>query len=455
MGGVSGILYPYQRRWINDKSRFKLGLFARQAGKTFTTTLEIVEDVLLAEALGQRVRWVILSRGERQAKEAMDEGVKLHLRAMGAAFEYFESDFKGVNDATYKQLEIVFPHGSKITALPANPDTARGYSANVFLDEFGFHKDSREIWKALFPVISAPGLKLRVTSTPNGRKNKFYDLATGADTTWSRHKVDIHQAVAEGLDRDIPELRAGLSDEDAWASEYELSFADDADSWLSYDLIASAEHEDAGLPEFYMGGLVTVGVDIAARKDLWAGIPFEEVGDVAWCREVQTRKGARFSEHLDILRGFDKGYRVSKFVMDQTGMGEGPVQDAQDAFGQYRVEGVLMSPQRQLAIVTAAVQMFQDKKVRIPQGDAALRADLHRIQKIVGPTGGNRVLTPRDASGHSDRAWAVFLALAGMANPRHPPVSVQRQPAPMIARLRRQSILSSGINKMRNWMSPR
>ena len=32
----------------------------------------------------------------------------------------------------------------------ANPDTARGFSANVFLDEFAFHKDSREIWKALF-----------------------------------------------------------------------------------------------------------------------------------------------------------------------------------------------------------------------------------------------------------------------------------------------------------------
>ena len=46
-----------------------------------------------------------------------------------------------------------------------------------FSIEFAFHKDSREIWKALFPVISA-GWKLRVVSTPNGKGNKFYELVT-------------------------------------------------------------------------------------------------------------------------------------------------------------------------------------------------------------------------------------------------------------------------------------
>ena len=34
-------LYPYQRQWLADKARFKIGMFARQTGKTFTTTLEL------------------------------------------------------------------------------------------------------------------------------------------------------------------------------------------------------------------------------------------------------------------------------------------------------------------------------------------------------------------------------------------------------------------------------
>jgi phage FluMu gp28-like protein len=34
-------LYLYQRRWLQDRARFKIGMFARQTGKTFTTTLDI------------------------------------------------------------------------------------------------------------------------------------------------------------------------------------------------------------------------------------------------------------------------------------------------------------------------------------------------------------------------------------------------------------------------------
>lgn len=177
-------LYDYQRRWVQDESRFKIAMFARQCGKTFTSTLEIVLDCLRAESQGQRRRWVILSRGERQAREAMNEGVKLHLRAMQAGFKEYETPF----DASMRSLEVELPGGSKITALPANPDTARGFSANVLLDEFAFHQDSRAIWRALFPVISKPGLKLRVISTPNGKGNKFFELMTGHDDGWSRHR---------------------------------------------------------------------------------------------------------------------------------------------------------------------------------------------------------------------------------------------------------------------------
>ena len=108
--GRSPLLYPYQRRWLGDASRFKIGMFSRQSGKTFTATLEIVLDCLSAEAAGKRARWVILSRGERQAKEAMDEGVKRHLSAFKAAFQALEYDW----NPTTKALEVVLPGGSRI-----------------------------------------------------------------------------------------------------------------------------------------------------------------------------------------------------------------------------------------------------------------------------------------------------------------------------------------------------
>jgi phage FluMu gp28-like protein len=414
---MSAILLPYQRRWIDDKSRMKIGMFARQTGKTFSTTLEIVEDCLEHDLRGARTRWVILSRGERQAKEAMNEGVKLHLKAFKCAFESLEAPFVLSDGTKISALEVSLTHGSRITALPANPDTARGFSANVFLDEFAFHQNSRAIWGALFPVISKPGLKLRITSTPNGKDNKFYELMSAEDSVWSRHRMDIYQAVAEGLERNVEELRAGLGDAELWAQEYELQFLDEAGSWLSYELILAAEHSSAGHPEAYEGGPCFLGNDIASRGDLWITAVFEEVGDVFWLRELVELKNATFARHDAEINRLMRSYRVLRLLMDQTGMGEKPVEDMQRLYGR-KVEGVLFSGSRKLDMATVSRQMFEDRRVRIPAGNLDLRADLHKVKKVIGVSGHPRLLAERDEHGHADRFWAICLALAGAAQPR-------------------------------------
>ena len=400
-------LYPYQRAWVQDESRFKIAMFARQCGKTFTSTLELALDVVRAEAEGRRTRWVILSRGERQAREAMNEGVKLHLRAMQAGFREFETEFS----ASVRALEVELPGGSRVTALPANPDTARGFSANVLLDEFAFHQDSRAIWKALFPVISKPGLKLRVISTPNGKGNKFYELMTGKDDGWSRHQTNIHQAVAQGLPRNIEELRRGAGDEDLWRQEFELEWLDEASAWLGYDLIGACENEMAGVPVNYCGGPCFVGVDIGARNDLFVIWVLELVGDVYWTREIVARKRISFAEQAALLDEMFARYQVARVCMDQTGMGEMPVEDAQRRHGSTRVEGVLFTGPNKLTLATRGKEAFEDRRIRIPAGDVVLRTDLHKLRKESGPTGAPRFVAESDSAGHADRTWACFLAV--------------------------------------------
>jgi phage FluMu gp28-like protein len=425
------LFYPYQRRWVGNDSRFKIGMFARQTGKTFTTCFEVASDCQLAELAGSRERWVILSRGERQAKEAIEEGVKRHCQALGALVKAVESDWRTAG-ASYRALEIEFSHGSKITALPANPDTARGFSANVFLDEFAFHQDSRKIWTALFPVISA-GHKLRVVSTPNGKGNKFYDLMTASSKLgtelnsvpqavkdpWYRQITDIYQAVADGLPRNIEELRAGMGDEDAWAQEYELKWLDEASAWLSFELINGCEDERAGDPDLYQGGPCFVGVDIGARNDLFVIWVDELVGDVAWCREIITGKRISFADQDALLDEVMQRYRVARCCMDQTGMGEKPVQDAQRRYGSSVVEGVLFTGPNKLIMATRGKEQFEDRKCRIPMGDNVLKADLHKLKKIAGPTGTPRFVAESDSSGHADRTWAKFLAVNAAAEGSH------------------------------------
>lgn len=447
---------PYQRRWLQDKSRFKAGMFARQTGKTFTTCGEVVEDCIDHEVISRRTRWVILSRGERQAKEAMEMNVKPFTRAFwelyrgslrGKPPEIREDEWRSPEtDATYRMFEVEMPGGSRITALPANPDTARGFSSNVLLDEFAFHQDSKRIWGALFPVISKSGLVLRVVSTPNGKSNKFYDLMTQRDSVWSRHTVDIYQAVAEGLDRNIDELRAGIGDADLWAQEYELQWLDEASAWLDYELIHACEVPDRARvramdfkegrldtlresgPELQPAkGRVYVGMDIARKKDLTCIWAAEELGDTLYPREITTMRRAPFSaQHAEIDRLMKRDNPV-RMSIDQTGMGEPFVEDAQRRWGAFKIEGVLFTLASKYALASLLKERMEDRRFRTPEGERDIRDDLHSITKAVTATGSVRLVHDGESDGHGDRFWAAGLCCNAADTPA---AKYEYQPVP-------------------------
>lgn len=403
------ILYPYQQRYLRDAARFKAGMWSRQTGKTFTTTLEAVLDVLEAEAEGRVARWTILSVSRDRALDAMDNGVKLHLRAFKQAFEALDLPFEHDELAHVVRL----PGGSYIRAIASKPSTARGMSDNLILDEFAHHQDNRAIWTALLPVVSKPGLKLRVISTPNGVGDKFHEIMTAPESIFSRHVVTIHDAVRDGLPRDVEELKRAMNDPEAWAQEFECQFVDAASSWLPYELIAACEVPEPGP---YDGGPCFVGMDFAARGDLTVIAVLEEVGDVLHCRELVELRRTSFAEQLAELDRIMREYRVTRAALDQTGLGEMPVQEAKRRHGMLRIEGVLFSAARKLDLATALKQRFEDRAIRIP-AMPELRADLHSVKREMGATGAPRLTAERGAQGHADRFWALALA-CGAADAR-------------------------------------
>jgi phage FluMu gp28-like protein len=422
---------PYQRAYKEDKARFKAAHWSRQAGKSLTNAGEAFDDCLEFMIQRKRTRWVILSRGERQSKEVMDEALKPMSRAYWEIYNELRSGYdaptveEGVFrvprsqsdriDNDYKTLEMIFPHGGRITAVPANPDTARGFSANLLLDEFALHADSERIWAACFPIVSRAGLKLRVASTGNGKKNMFYKIMTNGDPIWSRHVIDIHRAVREGLDRNVEELRRGLNDEEVWRQEYECAWLDDMGALLLMDDILACESEGAGDPSQYQGGLVYLGNDIAARGDLWVLVALEEVGDVLVTRELVVKRNISFAEQDAIMADFFNRYRVVRLAMDQTSMGEKPAEDAKRRYGASRVDGVLFSTGSKLRIATFLQQRTQNRHIRYPMGDSLLRADLTKVKRVQGPTGGVRLVAESDQTGHADRFWAFALAASAAA----------------------------------------
>lgn len=411
------LLYPYQRRWLSDQSRFKAAMMSRQTGKTFTTTLEAVLDCLAAEAEGKARRWTILSVSQARAQDAMDNGVKLHLRAMQAAF----TEANVPLEADLLAFEARLKHGSRIRCVAANPATARGMTENLILDEFAHHKDNRAIWTALLPVVSRPDLKLRVISTPGGKGDKFHEIMTSPDLakTFSRHIVTIYDAVADGLPRNIDELKSAMNDAESWAQEFECQFVDEASSWLPYELIGGCEDDTSGEPERYAGGPCYVGVDFAARGDLTVISVLEESDGVLRLREMIELSRTTFAGQLAELDRVMRDYRVSRCALDQTGLGEMPVEEARRRHGSYRMEGVLFTQARKLDMATALKERFEDRAIRIP-ARRELRDDLHSVKRTVGATGAPRLVAEREGGSHADRFWSLALAASAAQLPVAP-----------------------------------
>lgn len=405
------VLYAYQRRYLADHSRFKAGMWSRQTGKTFTTTLEAVLDILQAEASGRIARWTILSISRDRALDAMDNGVKLHLQAFKQAFEAMDEPF----DADTLAHLVKLPGGSYIRAVAAKPETARGMSDNLILDEFAHHQNNRALWHALLPVVSKPSLKVRVISTPAGVGDVFHEIMTAPDSVFSRHITTIYDAVADGLQRDVAELKRAMRDPDAWAQEFECVFLDRAArNWLSMEDILAAQAPNVTSP---CTGTVFVGMDIAARGDMTVIAVLEAVGDVLITRELVELRRTSFAAQLAELDRVLNSYRVARVAIDQTGMGEMPVEEAKRRHGSYRIEGVLFTAARKLELAVGLKDRFQQRRIRIP-ASTDLVDDLRSIRAEVAAAGLPRLMAERQGGSHGDRFWALALAVASASTER-------------------------------------
>jgi phage FluMu gp28-like protein len=454
-------LTEYQINWVNDKSRFKIGVLTRQGGKSFEAALESVDD-----GMEHKTMWVILSAGERQSKEVINK-CAMHACAYGIAIKELESEFIVDKDTKYKQLEIVLPNGTRIIGLPANPDTARGWSANIILDEFALHKDSREIWKALFPTVTR-GYKIRVISTFKGKTNKFYELFFGAPTLqkytgkdyefvgdkggWSKHFVNIDQAVEMGLKLvddqgkpcDTEDLRLALNDDDAWDEEYMCVPSDEVSAFLTHELISSCEDVKVNAAPEWMNMLIKAaetnyaeykrtkiapplpldilknvtflgdvygGMDIGRHHDLSVIWLDQKISNVLHPLAIFELRRQPYFVQMQVLHTLLACPELRRMCIDETGLGGQLVEGAQDIYGSSRVEGIAFTPESKEAIAVGLKQNFEDRGSVLPATNT-VRNSLHSVKKYATTTKHFRFDAERtEATGHADHFWAKGLAV--------------------------------------------
>ena len=397
-------LMPYQQRWVRDGSRFKIGMWSRQTGKSFATAAEAVFDCIEKP----NVRWVVLSAGERQALEWMEKA-KFWVDAFKKLRHLDEPVFsEALNavDASLSKADVRFANGSRITAIPANPATARGYSCNLILDEFAIHENPFEIWAAIIPSINSPHggeKRVRIVSTPKGRGNKFADLWEHNDA-YSKHKETIEDAVREGLKVDIEQMRAAVDDDDIWAQEFMCEFIDNTSVLLPYEMIGKCESNEIADDE---KSPLYVGMDVGRSHDLSVIVTAVKLGDVLAIKSVDELKKMPFADQLQILVGKCRDNRVRGVRIDSTGIGAMLAEEATKQIGSV-CQGVQFTVASKGEMYGLLRRRFEERSIRIPVA-RELREDLHAVQRLVSTGGNVTYAAPRNADGHSDRAAALAL----------------------------------------------
>jgi phage FluMu gp28-like protein len=373
---------------------------------------------------------IILSRSERQSLELARKCKALVNAYEGIVAQLHEN--RSFHKTSIKQHEIEFPNGSRIIALAANPDTARGYTGDIVLDEFAFHQDAEAIYKAAYGRMTRPGYQMRVISTPNGSQGKFFELAKqmaldgGSRPTrqpvklgpksWSAHWCDVNLAKQEGFPIDLEELKAGC-DEDTWLQEYLCNFLAGGLQFIPWELFQGCLEKGLVVGDTPTGRGLYAGWDVARNRDL-SVVWFDELlGDVTWARAVLIMANVPTPDQTDRV-GKLMG-NVHRLCIDSTGMGL-PIYETMNKLYPGKVESVSFSTQVKEVLATTMKRRMEEKKSRLPEtimrddgrpDDEILWQNFRAVRKTVTSTGAIRFDATHDQQyGHADLWWAKCLS---------------------------------------------
>jgi len=426
------ILLPYQERWVKDGSLWKLCEKSRQIGWTWSTAYAIVRRSALAGAKDDT--W-ISSRDEIQAKLFIQDCLKF-ANLLKIAAEDLGS--KVIDDKGNTAQILRFATGVTVNSMSSNPDAQAGKRGSRVLDEFALHQDPRQLFSIATPGLTWGG-QLEIFSTHRGSANFFNELVQeakhkGNPKNFSLHTVTLTKALSEGflyklqskLPKDDPrqqldeadywnQVKAGCADEETFLQEYECIPGDDKAAFLSYDAIASCQYPAGDKWEHTLEqlaalqGRLHIGVDIGRDHDLTVIWVLEKLGDVYYTRHIRELQNCKFAEQEAILYDILRLPNVRRCCIDRNGIGRQFAERATERFP-GRVEEVKFTQETKQDMAVPLKLAFEDRSIRIPWS-RAIQADLRGVKKETTASGNDRFTADRGKNGHSDRFWALALAL--------------------------------------------
>ena len=400
MTSLLDLALPYQKKVILDNSKVKILNFSRQIGKSWTAAYLATQKCLMK----QNGLVIYLSTGQRAA----DESLKT-CRKFGDAIKVL-SDGKITYDSTASC--ITYSNGSRIMTLPGKPESCRGWTVDLLVcDEMAFWQQPDECWQAIVPAllnkIAGGDKEIIICSTPLGKNSLFFDLCQRAkvENDWKYFEVSIHDAIKDGLNVDLEQLHKLIPDPTQFAIEFECSFADSSNDFLSPNLL-QFYNDDVKLEDFF------IGVDWARSGDGTAIVSLGRTKESKiYLLDLCTLHNVEYEKQINFVKEIFRKYNPKAMYGDAGGLGN-PIMEELNKKVSTRIKPFnFTSANKTDAYEYLRKQVF-DRNIFFKEDfRTQIVSDLSLIQQIISENGKLSYMSRRANGSHGDIVSAIVLAL--------------------------------------------
>jgi phage FluMu gp28-like protein len=434
---------PYQTKWILDQSRLKAMEKSRQIGISWADSYETVRTIAPAD---HKYDCWISSRDEGQAALYLQDCVGWAKFLQHGAKDLGEKVYEDENGKAFKSFEMEMMNKRRIHSLSSNPDAQAGKRGRRKLDEFALNPWQRKMYAIAYPGITWGG-NLSMISTHRGNLTFFNELIRevkekGNPKKMSLHTVTLQDALDQGflyklqqkLQESAPDderiqmdeaeyfnmVRRECPDDETFLQEFMCVPADDKTAFLEWDMIGSAEYAVGETWKTELDdcvGDLYIGVDIGRRHDLTVIWVLEKIMGYYFTRRVIELKNTRFSKQEEILWPLIAHRKTRRCCIDSTGLGMQLAERAAEKFGKYRVEEITFTPAMKEELAYPVRAVMEERAIKIPL-TKEIRSDLRGVKKEHTASGNIRFTADTGPDGHSDRFWALALAIHAGKTPQ-------------------------------------
>ena len=400
MTSLLDLALPYQKKVILDKSKVKVLNFSRQIGKSWTAAYLATQKCLMK----QNGLVIYLSTGQRAADESLKTCKKF-----GDAIKVL-SNGKITYDSTASC--ITYSNGSRIMTLPGKPESCRGWTVDLLVcDEMAFWQQPDECWQAIVPAllnkIAGGDKEIIICSTPLGKNSLFFDLCQRAkvENDWKYFEVSIHDAIKDGLNVDLEQLHKLIPDPTQFAIEFECSFADSSNDFLSPNLL-QFYNDDVKLEDFF------IGVDWARSGDGTAIVALGRTKESKiYLLDLCTLHNVEYEKQINFVKEIFRKYNPKAMYGDAGGLGN-PIMEELNKKVSIRIKPFnFTSANKTDAYEYLRKQVF-DRNIFFKEDfRTQIVSDLSLIQQIISENGKLSYVSRRANGSHGDIVSAIVLAL--------------------------------------------